>query len=721
MRMFSGVTKPIAFLAALARSSKGNILPMTAAAIFLVAGMVGGGVDISRGYMVKNRLQNACDAAALAGRKAADTSKPWVDTDHTPAQDNASARTTASTFFNTNFDAHTEGVKNLSFNTASDDNGATVNGTASADLPTVVMNLFGYDQIPLSVTCTASMGVGNSDVMFVLDNTASMNWRIGSDTYPDDDDDPSRLEALRTAMESFYNIVNTATASTNARIRYAYVPFSSTVNVGGALMALDSSYVADSAYYDTRKPVNWTATGDPYSSGDPTWTSPSNGNWQTYSSHQYTGSNYGADSCNSALPASGDSSDPDDWTASGSQVTGTTTQSFDSARGVMVSATGTRQDYTLQQYKCTRDGSRWSGYYNYQQVRTLTKSETTYTYQDYDPTPVTTVGSGYSNWLYKTWSIDTSTYKDGIVDGSTTVSLPIAATTVGQTCTTDWRGRTSCSGGSPGVGNLTSDVWDGCVIERQSIPAATFAFNAASNSISASDGGSYSGNPYDLDIDMAPTSDTATQWAPLWNDIIYNRGGSAFQIRTSSQSAYSQPSDYCPYKSQIFEDADWDTLEAMLDAMPSHLGFGTYYDTGLLWGARLSSPTGIFSDNVNSTPPNGGSVSRHLIFLTDGAMYPDIDVNTSYGVERMDQRIGNGSTSTSTLTNRLLSRSGAICSAIKARGIRIWVIALSTTLTTDLQNCASSPSDAFEADNADELYAHFQEIAKQVGELRITQ
>ena len=57
---------------------------------------------------------------------------------------------------------------------------------------------------------------------------------------------------------------------------------------------------------------------------------------------------------------------------------------------------------------------------------------------------------------------------------------------------------------------------------------------------------------------------------------------------------------------------------------------------------------------------------------------------------------------------------------MKAKGIRIWAIAFTTGLTTDLTYCASANS-AFTASNASQLNAAFQEIAKQVGELRVMQ
>ena len=48
------------------------------------------------------------------------------------------------------------------------------------------------------------------------------------------------------------------------------------------------------------------------------------------------------------------------------------------------------------------------------------------------------------------------------------------------------------------------------------------------------------------------------------------------------------------------------------------------------------------------------------------------------------------------------------------------MIAFSTGLTNDLEACASDNS-AFTADDAEELNEAFQEIANEVGELRITQ
>src|SRR3954470_11325217 len=57
------------FMRRLARDTRGNTLAIVGAALVPLAGMIGSGVDMSRAYMAKTRLQSACDAGALAGRR----------------------------------------------------------------------------------------------------------------------------------------------------------------------------------------------------------------------------------------------------------------------------------------------------------------------------------------------------------------------------------------------------------------------------------------------------------------------------------------------------------------------------------------------------------------------------------------------------------------------------------------------------------------------------
>ena len=57
-------------MARLRRDVGGNTLAMMAIALIPISALVGSGIDTARLYVVKVRLQQACDAGALAGRNA---------------------------------------------------------------------------------------------------------------------------------------------------------------------------------------------------------------------------------------------------------------------------------------------------------------------------------------------------------------------------------------------------------------------------------------------------------------------------------------------------------------------------------------------------------------------------------------------------------------------------------------------------------------------------
>ncbi|HUD30076.1 MAG TPA: pilus assembly protein TadG, partial [Novosphingobium sp.] len=90
----------------------------------------------------------------------------------------------------------------------------------------------------------------------------------------------------------------------------------------------------------------------------------------------------------------------------------------------------------------------------------------------------------------------------------------------------------------------------------------------------------------------------------------------------------------------------------------------------------------------------------------------------AWGMEYWDRRVTSNGTSNDEA--RHTSRFLAACEAVKDKGIRVWVIAFTSGLSDDLKTCASDDS-SYPATNASELNTAFQEIAKQVGELRVVQ
>lgn len=252
------------FMSALARDVRGNTLAIMAAALIPMAGLVGGGIDISRMYITKTRLQHACDAGALAGRKS-QGGGTWDSGDNAVAQQ----------FFDANYMTGAYGSTGLTRSFS--ENAGKVTGTASATLPMTVMRILGKTTDTLSVTCDAEMKLPNTDVMFVLDNTGSMAQKaVSTDTL-------TKIQSLKIAVKCFYEIVahldTDATCATGTpsggtssqvQIRFGFMPYSTNVNVG---KLLPNSFLADSWSYQTRV-ANFTTGG----------TSANGPYWQTYGS-----------------------------------------------------------------------------------------------------------------------------------------------------------------------------------------------------------------------------------------------------------------------------------------------------------------------------------------------------------------------------------------------------------------------------------------------------
>jgi Flp pilus assembly protein TadG len=247
-------------LARLLRNEAGNTIAIIAAALIPLAGMVGGAVDISRGYLAKTRLQQACDAGVLAGRKVMGSSGVLSD----------SVTGEVQKYVNFNFPSQYLGTPaNI---TVSPTLGAndTISLTLTTTVPTAVMGLFGKANMAVTASCTARNDYSNIDIVLVLDTTGSMackperdkddcsNWiddenRDGKTmtvdnktvTYVLEETDGqngpniSRMQALRSALTNLQTQMATIETQFNMteqgkrkRVRWAIIPFSQMVNAG---------------------------------------------------------------------------------------------------------------------------------------------------------------------------------------------------------------------------------------------------------------------------------------------------------------------------------------------------------------------------------------------------------------------------------------------------------------------------------------------------------
>lgn len=221
-------------LSRLARNDHGNVAVMLAAALFPLLALIGGGVDMGRGYLTQVRLQQACDAGVLAARQrlgagvAVDNAVP------------ADVATTGQRFFNINFRDGVYGTSNRDFAMVLE-NDYAISGTASVDVPTTLMKVFGHTSMDIAVRCEAILNFSNLDVMMVIDTTGSMRRTNAGDSL-------SRIETLKDTIRAFHAKIEGAKAP-GTQVRYGFVPYATNVNVGHILQ---DSWVVNEWTYQGR-------------------------------------------------------------------------------------------------------------------------------------------------------------------------------------------------------------------------------------------------------------------------------------------------------------------------------------------------------------------------------------------------------------------------------------------------------------------------------------
>lgn len=235
------------FLSRIRTNEVANVMPMMAMALIPIAGLAGSGLDMSRAYMTKAKLQTACDAAALATRRYMGGNAFTVDANGDNEPD---AKTEGKKFFDFNFPPGTMSASAVNLTIGVDPvQTDVVKVSATTTVPTTIMKMFGKNGIDLVASCDADQDFVNNDIMLVLDVTGSMNCTAGtgdSCAYQPSEQSNSRLSRLRSAAVSLYRSLSTA--SSGVTIRYGFVPYSMTVNVGGSL---NSAWVRSPASYHT--------------------------------------------------------------------------------------------------------------------------------------------------------------------------------------------------------------------------------------------------------------------------------------------------------------------------------------------------------------------------------------------------------------------------------------------------------------------------------------
>lgn len=651
-----------------ARDQRGNVLALSVLIIFVTVVLAGSTVDTARLYLVKARLQQACDSGVLAGRRF------MVDSASTTLDANAS--TQATNFFNNNFKAGWLQTTSISFTPAKTaDN--RVSGTASAVVPMTLTRLFNIIHpsvsVPgsqtINVTCEARYDLADTDIMFVLDTTGSMACLPSEDnatcsstvssqgtsayTRPADsalgagsgsvndsvagypgsfgyyvnERSGSRISALRTAVISFYNTM-AANVQPGTNIRYGFVTYTSVVNAGKAIQSINPQFMVGGAGNAT---TNW-----------------------TYQSRRVTA----------------------DYQISATNTTFTGRTSAQCNALILPRNPATALTYNTSTQQATESTVSWSSGNGGTCVVTA---------RVYGPT-----------WTYGPTSHNVSSFlTNASVDDPTRVDTGTAS-------------------------------WQGCIEERDTTASASFDINNL---------------PPDLDPDLVPTND-ATRWRPAWPEIIYGRnytGGTYGYTSTGTTTSNGDTNSiaiglsYARYNTDQLLRAGWFScgkpvrrLATMsLTDVTNYVNApdfrpigGTYHDTGMTWGVRMISPNGIFA-NDTAAWPGRNPPNRVIVFLTDGAMAPNVTIYGQYGVEYFDRRATGGTFASQTDYHN--ARFLALCAKAKSMNISIWTVALGLAATPELQQCASNPQQSLSSTSGSDLNTQFQTIAQRVARLRVSQ
>lgn len=613
----------------LAGDRAGNTLGMIAAGMFPLLALVGGAIDMGRGYLAETRLQQACDAGVLAARKKLGSGAVGFGVDNSGVED------VGHRFFNLNFRDGAYGTENRDFDVTINPD-TTIDGTATVEVPTTIMNLFGYSRLDLQVSCGAKLDSTDTDVMLVLDVTGSMNETNPGDTKP-------RIEILRDVILDFHTELEN-NKQENARIRYGFLPYSTNVNVGHLLK---DEWVVSEWTYQSRRMLGSGNTSGYYTS----WTasSPISGTVNRTVHATYAATLSGGVYTCPTVPAN--------------TLTSNTVLVSNTSAAYAGPPAGTQY---ISTYQRTRNGNVYSVSLSGTTCTVNKEAYTSYidTYK-YFQTPALQIGT---NWQYGPEKVNVSGWRTGS---------------------------------------------NGCIEERDTYIIDDYSAVDLSRAL-------------DLNIDLVPTAgDSKTQWRPQYPKLIFGRAkkwdnSGNFDLANAATTAeYIAPwvanTAACPSPARALAEMDSQAVTDYVATLKA--GGSTYHDIGMIWGARLLSPTGPFAAE-NANPADGRPTSRNIVFLTDGQTSA-LDISySSYGFEPLDRRRWAPGSALS-LTQTIEQRFSFACQEAKKKNITVWIVAFGTSLNPIMEECAG-PGKAFQANDSDELNEIFKKIATSMSDLRLT-
>ena len=188
------------FIRRFLKDRRGNVIILFALSLIPVLGVIGAAIDFSRAHVVQTKLQGALDAAVLAAASG-------IQRTNEERIDNAEA------IFAADLASGGLGISATPLITIESD--GKVKGSVVADLPSVMLGLFGINSLSLNIDAEVmSARLIQGEIVLVLDYSGSMN-------------NSGKYQAMRDAA---VDLVNTLSVDgTIPSVKFGLVPFSAHV------------------------------------------------------------------------------------------------------------------------------------------------------------------------------------------------------------------------------------------------------------------------------------------------------------------------------------------------------------------------------------------------------------------------------------------------------------------------------------------------------------
>ena len=196
------------------RQESGSAMGLVAFSLLTLAAASGLALDAGRGYLIKSKLSQAVDAAALAGGRSLSENSPEA------------SKAQIEKYFKANFPEGYLGVgaTEAKVDLAGGDGQITV--SASVTVPTTLLSAFNIKSYDVSASATVSHTIRSLEIVMVIDNSKAMGG--------------NRMKGVQAGANDFLDTIFKGKASTDG-LNVGVVPFTARANVKGqALVHPDS-------------------------------------------------------------------------------------------------------------------------------------------------------------------------------------------------------------------------------------------------------------------------------------------------------------------------------------------------------------------------------------------------------------------------------------------------------------------------------------------------